>query len=146
MAYATATQATDLYGEDFILTAIDRDDDGTVDATAFGDALDQATSELNSYIGVAYDLPLVTVPDVLVRFCVDVAIYVSCPNPDQLSDEKISRYDKAIKWAKGVAAGSITLGLEDPAAGADEDGGTVLTTPSSSNRLFTRTKMAGIYP
>ena len=144
MAYATVTEATDLYGEDYITLSVDRDDDGVIDTTAFSDALDQATSELDSYIGVKYDLPLVVVPSVLVRFCVDVAVYVSCPNPAELTEEKIRRYDAAIKWAMGVAKGVVSLGTIDIPASANEEGGTVLTEPSASDRLFTRTKMSGL--
>ncbi len=142
--YATTTDATDLYGEDYVLTSADRDEVGVVDATAFGDALTQATSELNSYIGARYDLPLITVPAVLVRFCVDIAIYVSSTSPSELTVEKIARYKAAIKWALGVAAGNVSLGTDDPAAGVDEDGGTVLTSPVASDRIFTRSKMVGL--
>jgi len=146
MAYATAQQAIDLYDEDYVLVSIDRDEDGEVDTTAFSDALDQATSELDSYIGVKYDLPLVVVPDVLQRFTIDMAIYISCPNPAELTDEKKERYEAAVKWAQGVAAGKVSLGVIDQPATAEEDGGgsAVQTEPSSSDRLFTRSTMAGI--
>lgn len=144
MAYATSQDAIDLYGEDYILTSVDRDDDGDADAAAFSDALDQATSELDSYIGVKYDLPLVTVPAVLVRFCVDVAVYVSSPNPAELTDEKKDRYAAAIRWARGVAKGEVSLGTVDQPTVAEEEGGSVQTSPSASDRLFTRGKMATI--
>lgn len=145
MAYATAQDAIDLYGEEYILTSVDRDDAGDYDTTALTNALDQATSELDSYIGVKYDLPLSVVPDVLVRFCVDVAVYVSCPNPVELTEEKIERYDKAIKWAQRVADGKATLGTVEPPATAESQGGVVLTEPSDSDRLFTRSKMGGLF-
>lgn len=144
MAYATTEDATDLYGEDYILVSTDRDDDGDIDTTAFSDALDQATSELDSYIGVRYDLPLAVVPAVLVRFCVDIAMYISSPDAAELTEEKKDRYNSAIKWARGVAKGEISLGVVDAPAGVDEEGGSVQTEPSSSNRLFSRSKMRGL--
>ena len=42
---------------------------------------------MNSYIAVKYDLPLVVVPDVLVRFCIDVAVYVASATPAELTEE-----------------------------------------------------------
>jgi len=141
MAYATAQDAIDLYGEDYILTSVDRDEDGDVDTTAFSDALDQATSELDTYIGVRYDLPLSTVPDVLVRFCVDIAVYVSCPSEAELTDEKKARYKRAVEWAKSLAKGEVSLGTEELPAGVDEEGGSIQTSYDSTSRIFTRTKM-----
>lgn len=141
--YATTQDAIDLYGQDYILVSVDRDDDGDADSPAFSDALDQATSELNSYIGVKYDLPLLVVPAVLVRFTVDIAVYVSSSNPTELTDEKKDRYSAAIKWAQGVAKGVVSLGVVDPPAGVDEDGGSV-NTEFPNDRIFTRTKMAGL--
>ena len=141
--YATTQEAIDLYGEDYILESVDRDDDGEVDATSFGDALEQATSELNSYIGVVYDLPLTTVPAVLQRFCIDIAVYVSCPSAAELTDEKKDRYKAAIKWAMGVASGKVSLGTDTPQAGVDETEGTVQTSYGES-RVYTRTKMSGL--
>lgn len=144
MAYATQQDAIDLYGADYITVSVDRDDDGSIDTTALSDSLDQATSELDSYIGVRYDLPLVTVPAVLVRFCVDVAVYVACPNPAELTEEKIRRYDAAIKWAKGVAKGEVSLGTVDTPTGVDEEGGSITTNYDTDRRIFTRTKMRGL--
>ncbi len=144
MAYATTTDATDLYGEDYILTSVDRNDDGIVDPTAFTDALAQATSELDSYIAVKYDLPLAVVPAVLVRFTIDVAVYVASPNAVELTEEKKERYESAIKWARGVAKGEVSLGTVDQPTGVDEQGGAVQTSPSTSDRIFTRSKMEGL--
>jgi phage gp36-like protein len=142
VAYATTAEAIDLYGDDYILASVDRDDDGVADATAFSDALDQATSELNSYIAVRYDLPLSTVPAVLTRFCIDIAVYIASSSAVELTDEKKERYKAAIAWAKGVAKGDISLGTDDIPTGTDEEGGSVQT--SYSARAFTRTKMAGL--
>ena len=93
MAYAVTQDAIDLYGEDYVLTSVDRDEDGDADVTAFTDALTQAQSELDSYIGIVFDLPLITVPSVLARFTIDVAIYISSANPAEMTDEKKDRYE-----------------------------------------------------
>lgn len=146
MVYATSSDAIDLYGEDYILTSVDRDFDGVADPTAINDALEQATSELDSYIGVRYDLPLAVVPAVLVRFCIDIAVYVASPNAAELTEEKEARYKAAIAWAKGVAKGSVSLGTVDvPASVTENNGlGSIQTNYAVSTRIFDRTKMSGI--
>ena len=145
MAYATSTDATDLYGEDYILNSLDRDEDGEADVTAFTDSLDQATSELNTYIGVRYDLPLPTpVEAVLVRFCIDVAVYISSPGAGTLTEEKTNRYKDAIAWAKGLAKGDISLGIEDEDSVTGSEGSAEVSS-NNPTRLFTRTTMGGLF-
>jgi len=144
MVYAIEQDALDLYGSDYVLTATDRDEDGSADVVSFDSAMELASSELNSYIGVKYDLPLAVVPPVLKRFCIDVALYIASPDSAELTEEKSKRYEAAIAWAMGVAAGEISLGTADQPAGVDEEGGTVQTEPSTSNRAFTRTKLGGL--
>jgi phage gp36-like protein len=139
LVYATTQDAIDLYGEDYILTSVDRDENGVADTPAFADAITQGQSELDSYIGVLYNLPLVNVPDVLVRFTVDVAVYVSSMEAGTLTKEKTKRYERAIAWAVKVSEGKASLGLEDePKA---KGGGVSL---ESGTRIFTRAKMAGV--
>lgn len=139
MAYATTQDAIDLYGEDYILTSVDRDEDGVADIPSFGDAITQGQSELDSYIGALYDLPLAAVPDVLVRFTVDTAVYISSMTAGTLTEEKTKRYERAIAWAKLVSEGKVSLGLDDE---PETKGGGVVE--SSGTRVMTRTKMAGI--
>lgn len=144
MAYATQAQAVTLYGEDYVLKTVDRDDDGEADADAFEDALEQASSEMDSYLGARYDVPIAPVPGVLVRYCVDIAIYISSPEAGQLTEEKIKRYNRAIKWLEQVAEGKAEVpGAGDSGAGSDIGEGNT-TEYTSEERQFTRTKLRGI--
>ena len=143
-SYATVQDAIDLYGQDYIVVSADRNEDGVVDMVPFTDALAQATSELNSYIGVKYKLPLAEVPDVLRRFCVDIAVYITSSSPGVLTEEKENRYKSAIDWAKSVAKGTATLGIEDTPESIDSiEGGSVQT--SYSTREMTRGKLGRLF-
>lgn len=139
MTYATAQDAIDLYGEDYVLTSVDRDENGEADPTAFDDALTQAQSQIDSYIGVIYDLPLAAFPDVLVRFTVDVAIYISSQEAGTGTEEKRQRYEDAISWLKQLVKGEVSLGLEDEPE--TKGGGVVI---SNETRRFTRTTTEGL--
>jgi len=138
-AYATQADAIELYGDQYVTMSVDRDDDGRIDADALTQSLADGQSELDSYIGVKYNLPLVTVPAVLKRFTVDVAIYISSNTAGSLTDEKTERYKAAIKWARDVAKGGVSLGLDDEPPTV---GGGVST--SGPTRIMTRSTMSGI--
>lgn len=137
--YATEADAVALYGEEYIVTSADRDDDGRID-DAFADAVTKAQSELDSYLGIKYDLPLPEVPTVLIRFTVDIAVYIASMTAGTLTDEKTERYKMAIKWAMNVAAGKASLGLdEEPAT---TGGGVTVSGPA---RIMTRSSLRRVF-
>jgi phage gp36-like protein len=122
MPYATQQDILDRHGADALLIATDRDNDGTVDTDAVDRALDDATAEINVYLGKVEVLPLVTVPAVLVQVCVDIALYKASTGL-AMTEEKRQRYEDAIALLKSVATGAVSLGIDDgsaePAAGGD---------------------------
>jgi phage gp36-like protein len=135
MAYATQIDITELYSEDALYVA-DRDGDGVPDASAITRALRSASGEIDSYLGVRFSLPLPETPDLLVQFCVDIALYRLALSRDVLSDEHRNRYE------------DTTLNIPQSAGG---DGGepTVPDRPrpivvGGPEREFTRLKMRGL--
>jgi len=109
--YATEQDIIDLYGSDQHLITFDRNNDGSADPTAVTSALRRASNEIDIYVGRAYNLPLVTVPPVLVELCVDIALYYGAANPALVTEEKKDRYNNAIVKLKDIAAGRADLGL-----------------------------------
>jgi phage gp36-like protein len=105
--------------------------------TAVTKALTTATSEIDSYVGVVHDLPLLTVPSRLVDICCDIGLYRLSYDAGMLTEEKRLRYEDAIKWLTNLSKGIVDLGL--PAA--DEPPSTELVEVASSTRLFTRSTM-----
>ena len=119
MAYATQENATDRYGEEFILNVADRSHSASLEAPevvdAIAEALDDATAEVDSHIGARYDLPLPETPKVLVRITVDIGVYRLASEAGVLSDEIRQRYEDAVALLKRLAEGKASLGLTTPA-------------------------------
>ncbi len=147
MAYATQDDITLIYSDDALYVA-DRDNDGVVDDAAIARALKSASGEIDSYLGVRYSLPLESTPDLLVQFCVDIAIYRLALSRDVLSEEHRRRYEDTLKHLEKIAKGTASLNLGS--AGTGEDGAAAVPTrprPIVSGgpaRVFTRDKMLGL--
>lgn len=137
--YATEQDIIDTYGNDALVVAADRDSDGVADPGVVDEALNQATAEMDSYIGKKYDLPLPSVPAVLVPKCVDLALYRLSLGANAMTEEIAERHKQAIAWLRDVARGMVTLGLPDspPSAG----GGVHV---EGNPRQFSRDKLKGM--
>jgi phage gp36-like protein len=147
MAYATQADIVTLYSEDSLYVA-DRDGDGVVDGDDVTRALSMASGEIDSFLGVRFPLPLNATPDLLVQFCVDVAIYRLALARDVLTEEHRRRYGDVLKHLEKIAKGAATLPLPvDP--DGDEETPTQPSSPrpivaGGPEREFTRAKMRGL--
>lgn len=140
MAYAVKQDIIDRYGEDILLTSFDPDNTGTADDDLITKALADASSEVDSYVGAQYDVPLATIPDIIEQRTVDIAIYLGSFRTDAMTENKETRYKDAVKWLTLLSKGTISLALE--AEPASKAGGAELT--SAAERLFTRGTMDGL--
>ena len=140
--YATQTDMEDLYGEAEVLIAADRDGSGVVDPEAMASALVKATSEMNSYIGVRYDLPLAGTNEKLEEVCCEISMYRLSADSPAYTEEKRVRYDDAIKWLCRLADGKATLGIIEESEDVDAE---VEVSDITQVRQFTRTKMQGLF-
>jgi phage gp36-like protein len=107
--YATQQDIVDRYSADALLMVTDRD--GNVDVQQVLRALEDADDEINTYIGKRYPLPLVTVPRVITRVAVDLALY-RLSDGAGYTEERRQRYDDAVKLLASIAAGKVSLGLD----------------------------------
>lgn len=139
MAYATSQNIEDRYGSIELLLVCDRDGDGSADTGVADNALDDATDEIDIYIGAKYDLPLATTPSILTRLCVDIAMYRLASNAGAASEQKRERYEDAVRTLKAIAAGQASLGIDAPPESISHDVRVVAAT-----RQFTRSKLDGI--
>jgi phage gp36-like protein len=114
MPYATQQQATDRYGADALLVIADRDGDGVIDADVLDQALADASAEIDTYLAARYQLPLATVPEVLVRLCVDITVYRLAADADMATDERRKRYEDAVALLVRISKGDVSLGLPVP--------------------------------
>lgn len=113
MAYATQADIEAIYSPDALYVA-DRDGDGVADAAAVTRALDAASAEIDSYLGVRHTLPLSETPAVLIQPCVDIALYRLALSRSVLTEEHRTRFEDAIVFLTRVANGKAALNLPAP--------------------------------
>jgi phage gp36-like protein len=132
--YATQQDMIDRYGDDDLIIAADHDGDGVADAAVVTQGLSDATDLINSYVGKRETLPLATVPAVLKRLCVDIALYLMS-KPPAITEEKRKRYDDAVKLLQAISDGKVSLGISASGEPAVTTGGASFT---AKDRLFKR--------
>lgn len=134
--YAVEQDFIDRIGNDQLLLLTDRDADGSVDSDVLDEAISDATAEIDSYLGDKYTLPLPSVPKVLVRICIDIAVYRLAYSPDLQTEDIRTRYEDCVKFLKSVAKGEISLGLS-----VTPDSSIGVVTISGPTRIFKRGSM-----
>lgn len=111
MTYCTREDLIAKFGESDITML----EDGK--PAAVTEAIDDANSMINSYLAGRYNLPLATVPPVLLKVCRDLVRYSLDVDP---TDIIIRRRDDAVKYLESLANGRATLGVaqdEEPVGG-----------------------------
>lgn len=112
--YANLADVIGRYGVDAVLMVADRDRDGTIDDAVVAQAIADASAEVDAYVGQRVRLPLDPVPSVLNRVAVDIVMYRLSLDAGA-TEERRARYVDAISLLKGIAMGSVSLGIpSDP--------------------------------
>lgn len=113
--YITKALMLLLYGERELIQLTDRaSTHGRIVDEVLDRAMQTAESEVNSYVGASYTLPLSEIPEVLKNMTGDIARYRLYDNSP--SDEVTKRYDRAVSWLKDVSKGVVSLGIPDTAS------------------------------
>lgn len=154
MSHASVAEAVALYGEDFITTTFDRDNDGDLDTDACQQALDAATNEIDGWlIGRVDGWPLDAIPPQIKRYCIDMAVYIGSPTADVGTSDKSKRYDAAVHYLEMVAMGKVRLVPVVADVPSQADTVTlqpqvlpdrVITVEAGCDRQFTRTKLRSL--
>jgi phage gp36-like protein len=141
MSYATPQDIINRYSSQDLVQLTNEDPAASaVNATVLQQALDDASAEIDGYLGARFVLPLADPPSVLARLACDIAMYrVQSLRPiHDLADAR-KRYDDAIAMLTRVAAGELTLGIaadgREPASGVEPADGPA--------RTFSRKSMKG---
>ena len=143
MSYATPQDIINRYPNRDLVQLTNEDPTlTTINTTALQQGLDDASAEIDGYLGGRFTLPLTNVPEVLNRLACDVAIYrlQSLRPLHDLADAR-RRYDDAIAMLTKVASGEMTLGIgadgheTASARGSEQVAGPV--------RIFNRKSMKG---
>lgn len=108
-------------------------------------AIEDAGSEIDGYLAKRYPTPMNPCPNVICKFCKDIALYnlFSRMGIDEQSREKnyLTRYNAAVKFLTLVAEGKVSIEMESSGPAAAAQSGFVM---NSSNRLFSRKSLKGM--
>jgi len=95
-----------------ILESVTRSDKGIVKI-----AEDRAIEEMRFYLSARYDCDTIFSTtgakriQLVVMFCIDITLYrvFSAHNPQNISEIRVERYERAVEWLKGVQRGQINI-------------------------------------
>ncbi|MEM6726862.1 MAG: DUF1320 domain-containing protein [Pseudomonadota bacterium] len=90
-------------------------------------ALEDATAQINSYIGRRASLPLSAPPRMLAVVCRDLALYRLYANAGRVTEDVARLHKSSIAYLSDVAEGKLSLGDEDAADTVEASPGAVFT-------------------
>lgn len=140
MAYATLQTLVDQVGIGEVTLSSDRDGNQAIDVGVVERALEDASSEIDSYIGAVYKLPLNPIPGIVITYCGIIALYRMSLETASYTEEKRKRYEDAIRWLRDVAKGVASLDGEVEAQPKSSGGIRYFT----EAREYSRTKLGGV--
>lgn len=109
MSYAALSHLVERFGEQEVLQLTDRAHLGEIEEAVASRALEDATAEIDGYLGARYVLPLAHVPTVLIRLCADMARYYLYD--DHAPEQVVMRYKAALDTLLRISRGDIDLGV-----------------------------------
>lgn len=141
MAYSLLADILKLFPEEVVIQLTDDEGLGVVNQTRIDEAIAGADAEIDSYCGSRYTVPFTTVPDIVKKISVDIAIYnLYSRRVEEISETRADRYKNAIRQLEGIAKGTISIGesVTPPA----ETGGAE-TNKTEEDRTFTKDNLEG---
>ncbi|MEO1766788.1 gp436 family protein [Thiobacter aerophilum] len=144
MPYATLAELKLRYGADRMSDLTDRDGDGIGDDPQIAQALADASDEIDGYLAARYQLPLPTVPSLLVRIACDIAVYrlLSLRRMGDIEDAR-RRYEDARRLLESLAKGTVALGLPASLPDAAQPQPSLAAAAVGAARTFSRSGTEG---
>ena len=138
MAYCTQDDILELISE---AELIELTQDVTVrtwiETSRVDRAIADADEEINGYCAKGYSVPFSTVPDLIRKLSVDIAIYNLYSRRDTIPELRERRYKSAVKLLENVSKGTVTLGVVP----APEENPDQAAAKSTKDRVFSRETM-----
>ncbi|MGL5924628.1 gp436 family protein [Chroococcidiopsis sp.] len=112
MSYATVEDFISYFGQQESLELSNLNDPMAteVNLPLLQQHLNYATAEINGYIAGNYNLPLPTIPQILIYHTCDVARYRM--DIYKSREDVVDRYERAIAYLRDVSRGIVNLGLD----------------------------------
>lgn len=131
--YATARDILDRYATVAVFLAR-VGEDGAPDTIPLDTALEEASSEIDAALRGRYRLPVETVPPVLRRIAIDLAVDAIPRNSIESADLFERRARAARELLKAIAEGDVSLGIPEAVESAGASGGILFDAPPSRFR------------
>ena len=138
--YADIDDALAQYGTDYVTVAMDPNGDGQIDTAVRDRAFKRATAVINGKLAGRVPLPLSPVPDDIVGYCVDLAIYYAAARCDVRTKDIKERRQEALDALHHMARNSRSMGQESPPTNTS-----VSASVDSADREFTRTELDKLF-
>ena len=136
--YSSLTDLEKRLEPETLAALADDDKDGAADTDVVNAAIDDADSEIDSYLRVRYTLPLSSTPDVIKSLSCAIAIYnLFLRRRETVSEEHQKRYEWAVSLLEKIAEGKIDIGGAPDVFEHDVP----KTTSDPEERIFERNKM-----
>ena len=136
MAYSIQADIEEQISTDELIELTDDTGSNAVDPSVISRAIEDADAEIDSYCGGHYAVPFSSVPLMIRKLSVDMAVYhlFSRRSVLKVPEERQKRYDNAIRFLRDVSKGVISLGANAP---ADPKGNSAQATRTEDDRIFT---------
>lgn len=137
MAYCTESDLEKEIPPANLTDLADDNGDGTRDAGVIARAIADADGEIDAYLATRYTVPLSTVPNLVRKLSVDIALWNLYSRKDIRPELRRQRYEDALGLLKRISTGVATLGIATEPPTAASAGGQF----SANTRVFTRDKL-----
>jgi phage gp36-like protein len=142
--YCTIDDLREQSSEEFLLRCTDDDGTGEINQAIVNKKIEDAQTEIDSYCRAQYPVPFQTVPGLIRKLTVDIALYnlLSKRGIDEDSPDVIlvKRYRDAVKLLENLAKGIVTIGPTVAGEPSPQPQQAAIVSPP---RRFTRTSMKG---
>ena len=137
--YCTVDDLRKQSSEEFLLRCTDDDGAGEINQAIIDEKISDAQMEIDSYCRTQYAVPFETVPGLIRKLAVDIALYnlVSKRGIDEESPDVIlvKRYRDATKLLENLAKGIVTIGpITDGGPAPQPQQASVFSSPRRFNR------------
>jgi len=114
--YASIDDLKSLLSEQELIDLTDDEESGVVNDEIVNKAIEDASAEVDAFLIGRYEVPILPVPKVIRKLCVDIAIYnlFSRRLQDEIPENVRKRYEDAISLLKMIANGQIFLSVSSP--------------------------------
>jgi phage gp36-like protein len=140
VAYSLQADIVEQLDERTLVELTDDASLGAVDADVVTRAIADADAEIDGYCGSRHTVPFSTVPTLIRKCSVDIAIYNLYARRRGAPEWIEKRYNNAIRMLKDIAAGKVSLGENDPDGTPAE---THAPQISSATRVYSRDNLEG---